>query len=151
MKYSISVILLLFSAYSFAEFNYSSYQTETVEKAITNMGIDPEADYFIEAGNFKYNSLVKYTGSHRTTIPETQDFIDKWVKAMGHPIAYTELFTFEVEFEQNGILYWLPIQSTLVEPFAAEVSPQGNVILYIMAAGAVNQKPIFLINEFQTQ
>ncbi len=150
MKYILLFFIIICNSV-FAEFDYSRYRIATIDEAIENLSVDPRADYYFEAGSFKYSSLVKYTGVHRNTIKETQDFIQKWVKTLGHPKEYAELFPFEVEFEQNGNFYWLPIQETLVQPFADEVQANGTVKLFIMTAGAVNQRPIFLINEFQAK
>lgn len=80
---------------------------------------------------------------------ETSQFIEKWVKALGHPEEYSTMFKYEVEIEQNGQLYWLPLQNGLVDAFATEVCGGCKVSLYIMTAGSIKQRRVFFINEFK--
>jgi hypothetical protein len=151
MKTTILTLILAFSLCANAEFNYDSYKPESIETAIKNLSVDPKADYFFEAGVFKYRTAVVFTGNHRNTIDESRDFIENWVTALGLPAEYKKMFPFEVEVKQGDKLYWLPIQKSLVQPFAAEVMPGSSVLTYIMTAGAINQRPIFLMNEFQAK
>jgi hypothetical protein len=143
------VLTMILSVDAFGDFNYDRYEPASLETASANMYVDPRADYFIEAGEFKYLSAGLFTGNYRESLLETSQFIEKWVKALGHPEEYSTMFKYEVEIEQNGQLYWLPLQNGLVDAFATEVCGGCKVSLYIMTAGSIKQGRVFFINEFK--
>ena len=152
MKKLFASLLLLFASSVPAEFNYSSYTPQTIIGIVA--GIDEvmiNSDYFIEGASIKHKVLVKYTGNQREATKKLNTFISYWVKTWGHNPEYLNYFNLELEVEESGKKYWLPIQSSLVEPFEQEVLPEKQVELYIMLLGGYKHHPVFSINEFRAK
>lgn len=142
---------MLIASPAMADFNYQSYKLDSLNNIIKNLNLSPTSDYEIEAGEYKYKVVVKYTGHQREISKESKELIHKWVFSTRKPPELEEYFKFEIEVQENGKNYWLPIQQVLVDPFLSEVKVEGTCSLYIMFTGTINHSPIFIVNEFNAK
>ena len=96
---------------------------------------------------------VRYLGKRRDLKPKRGMFIsDMWGKALGKDremLART--YQKEIQVEENGRTYWLPIQNILLEPLEKEVGKNGTVELWVAFIGSIEEDLVFLVNEFQAQ
>ena len=94
---------------------------------------------------------VRYLGKKRNLKAQRGIFIfDMWGKAFGKDremLART--FQKEIQVEENGRTYWLPIQNVLLDPLEKEVGKNGTLELWIVYIGAIEKDFVFLVNEFQ--
>jgi len=130
------------------DFDHGSYQTATLADATSNLGIDPRADYWFDASHPKYRTRARFTGRTRQIDPGVHDFVSRWVKAMGHPVEFVQMFRVEVEIEQAGAKYWMPLQESLVEPWEIDMSGPGDADLSLLLMGAYDHVPVFTIASF---
>ncbi len=64
------------------------------------------------------------------------------------------MFTEEFLFTEDGIQYWLPVQSVLIKHFENEMHEGDSVDLFAAWIGATFAEPgkrehVFLVNEFE--
>jgi hypothetical protein len=142
------VLLVIAPAALGAEFDYAAYKDSSIAAAGSNLGIDPRADYWLDAAHARYHTVGAFTGKIRPLQPGTRSLLQKWAKAMGHGQDTAALFASEIEVRQDGVTYWLPIQQMLVEPLQREVAPGSRAHLYILLVGAYEQVPVFAVSEF---
>ena len=142
-------MILFASALAHAEFDYSSYKVEDFRNAVSALEKDSNVDYFVETNFAKYRVSAKYTGKMRTINPNTRRLIIQWARALQLPKEYQEQLSYEVQIESEGELYWLPIQTNIIEPFSKEVKVNTTVSLYIVAIGSMKLIPVFGICEFE--
>lgn len=97
---------------------------------------------------------VTFTGESRE-IPEARNFmLSSWFITFGKPKETQDLFKREYKFIENGVEYWLPVQSPVAEYFAKEVKKGDEIFIYAAWLGAVYEdgKPIsyWMVNEFES-
>ncbi|MDH5763365.1 MAG: hypothetical protein OEZ51_10310 [Nitrospinota bacterium] len=96
---------------------------------------------------------VRYLGNQRELDARRGTLIvDMWGKSLRmdrEMLART--FQKEIEVEENGRTYWLPIQDALLPPLEKEVGRNGAVELWVVFIGAIEKDMVFLVNEFQAQ
>jgi hypothetical protein len=150
MRVLLLLTLLIISAQPSlgGNFNYDSYKTAQLADVVAGMNIDLNVNYWFDAAHPKYHTLATFTGNTRALPPSVKAYIEKWVKTMGHPPTYHEMFQREIEVRQGSSTYWLPIQQQLVAPFAQEVRAGSKVHLYVLLMGAINHTPVFAVSEF---
>lgn len=144
------VFLIVARPATAGDFDYDSYTTAQLADVSASLEIDPRVNYWFDAAHPKYHTVVTFTGNTRVVSPGVKTYIEKWVKTMGHPVAYYEMFQNEIEVKQGSSTYWLPIQQPLVAPFSREVPANAKVHLYVLLMGALNHVPVFAVSEFNT-
>ena len=146
---SLACLLFLASGISnAADFDYGSYKDSSIASAGSNLGIAAEVTWWLDAAHPKFHTVATYTGNSRPITAETKELIRHWEKAMQHKAGTSDMFASEIEVEQDGSRYWLPIQSQLVKPLSEEIHPGQATHLYILLVGAYKQAPVFIVNEF---
>ena len=130
------------------DFDYSAYKDSSIAAAGSDLGIDPETTWWLDAAHAKFHTIATFTGKFRPVEPGTKSLIDKWAVAMGHDPELAAMFSSEIEVSQDGQLYWLPIQKILVEPLKSEVKPGHETHVYIILIGAYKLAPVFGVSEF---
>lgn len=133
-----------------ADFDYASYQPYSIRQAIVDHPHDPETDYLIEAGNFKYRVRVIYAGETRAIEPSVKDLIVKWGKSLQMAPSIVELFKHVILVREGRDEFWLPIQEPLLPSVAEELTSGSAVDLYIFRIGSTKTDWVFVVNEFQT-
>jgi hypothetical protein len=134
-------------------FDYQAYKPAQLAAVAPSVQPPPEAKLhmYFDASHPRYTTLVRFTGKTRMIGEVRQTFIEDWVKSMRHPSQYARLFNREIEIVQDGRAWWLPIQSELVDPLEREVTPDGEVDLYVLLMGAVNGDVVFSVSEFEAR
>lgn len=130
------------------DFDYGAYRTARLADIAAGLQIDPRVRYWLDAAHPKYHAVAVYTGRTRVISPGVQAFVKQWASAMQHPVATQRMFVREIEVQQGGVTYWMPIQQALVAPLAREVPAGREVHLYLLLMGAYNRVPVFAVNEF---
>ena len=109
--------------------------------------------------SFSYNSYptstgVKFTGESRKTPETTVSLIALWLTTIGKPKDLAKSFEFEYKFSENGVDYWLPVQSPLHERFLKDTKKDDQITIYFSWVGIKyeNDRPELLavLNEFTT-
>lgn len=148
MRSILVILLATFSLSASAAFDRSAYEPISLKEASARMNVAPRANYYLDAAHSRYQSEGIYTGRSRSLTPELKEFIAIWVKSFGHPVSYAEMFPLEIQIKQQGQLYWLPIQDSLVESFTTEMKAGKKVQLYVLLMGARDHAPVFAISAF---
>jgi hypothetical protein len=148
IRASVAITCLIISATAWAQ-NWSDYKPASVSKAWSEATIVKGTDYTVETLNVKYVIEATYRGEHREIGPARLELVRRWVKALRHPTEFAQMFEHEISIQSGQETYWLPLQNTLVEPFAQEATPGSRLRLYIMYIGAVKSDRLFVINRFQ--
>ena len=136
------------SALGAGDFDYGAYAESSIAVAGSNLGIAPGVAWWLDAAHSKFHTVAAYTGKIRPVGAETRELISRWANAMRHAPGTSEMFASEIEVEQEGRRYWLPIQSQLVAPLQREVRAGENAHLYLLLVGAYKQAPVLVVNEF---
>ena len=146
----VLVLLLMMGGMSAscADFDYSAYKPAQLSDISGSLQIDSRGGASFIDGHPRYHSQATFTGRIRPTDAGLRNYIRLWVKAMGHPPAYGEVFKRQVEIEQDAVRYWMPIQDVLVEPFKKEVIAGGRADLYLLLMGTYKRLPVFAVSEF---
>jgi hypothetical protein len=142
---------LLVLAMSVAAFDFEAYEpTELAAVVPTTEPIsDAKLHIYLDSSHPRYRTTARFTGRVRDLSEVKRTFVRYWVRAMQHLSEYEVLFLNEVEVEQSGRKWWLPIQRTLSEVFVQEVAPDTDVELFVLLMGAVNREAVFSISEFK--
>jgi hypothetical protein len=149
MRTLLLLILLVTAQPSLGgDFDYGAYKTARLADIAADLDIDPRADYWFDAAHSRYHTVATFTGNTRLVSSDVSAFIETWVKSMGHPSAYAEMFQNEIEIRQGSSTYWLPIQQQLVATFLQEVPAGAKVNLYVLLLGALDHKSVFSVSEF---
>jgi hypothetical protein len=134
---------------------WDSYVPRTIRSVIeaNQAEVAVESTYVFTANNFATRANVVYQGQIRPIPPSRLDFIARYLgKARGHP-EWVPLYTEEVLCRENGLDYWLPIQSPVLVYFKDEVAAGATVEIFITWIGAQKSGDqvdwLFTINEFQ--
>ena len=96
--------------------------------------------------------VVKYTGEHRPLSEGSQQVLRTWAFAIGHDSTFAARFTNEYLFRENGLEYWVPVQSALEHDLVAEYQPSERVALMTRWLGTFHRtgRPawVFVANGF---
>ncbi len=104
-----------------------------------------------------YQSKVKavYTGTSRKASEQNKEVISFWLKTLGKPKEYLEMFEDDYLFTESGVEYWLPVQKQVASYFGEELQKGDPVTLYVVWLGArkvaADVDYIFLVNEFEAE
>src|SRR3989442_16023421 len=145
------IILALSSVWAMAVWaaDFSDYKPTSLAKAWSEALVIKEADYTIEVLNIKYVVDGSYTGQHREVGKDRRELLRRWAKSLNHPPHFADMFEHEIAIDANKKIYWLALQNSLVQPFAAEAKTGSMVRLHIMYIGAVGEERLFVVNRFE--
>ena len=147
MRRILSLLLLALSMSAIGqEFDYGAYKPAKLSALVADAGAHA-TDWFAE-GHPRYQTRATFTGRLRPTPADTRQFIARWVKAMGHPDAYAEVFKQEIELTQDATSYWMPVQDVLVEQLRSEVPADTDVDVYLLLMGSQSDRLVFAVSEF---
>jgi len=103
----------------------------------------------------KYRVRVRVTGAIRPVPSAVALFFERTAKARakdgGIVARMAEMFRREVEVEEVGARWWLPIQETLAPSLQEELPQGGEADLYVLLMGAVNKDVVLVVNEFRAR
>jgi len=133
-----------------AEFNYDSYRPYSLAQAIADHPHQEQADWVVEAGDFKYRVRVIYTGQQRGITANVKQLLKHWAKTLGQDPKIPDLFGHEILVREGISQYWLPIQEPPLSFLVKEVRPGDTVELYVVLIGTAKTEWVFAVNEFQS-
>ena len=146
------LVLALATVASAEDFDQAAYRSADLAEvaAMQKEEIGPESvTYWLDAAHPKYAATVSYTGRSRLIDAGIESLILRWVKAMGHPDRYNEMFKIEVEVRHGLGTYWMPIQDSLVPPWREEMSEGDRAEVQVLLLGAYERAPVFTIAGFE--
>jgi hypothetical protein len=145
---------------------WDKYQPRTLDQIIKNHAAkvlnDPDivmdfpdgSTAVLTRDSFPSRVKVTYTGRSRSIPPKRKELIKDWY-AVTYPNrrdAYLKLWDTEFLFTETLIEYWLPVQSSLIQPLQEELKKGDEIILYVAWAGARKESGkidwVFLVNAF---
>jgi hypothetical protein len=98
---------------------------------------------------------VTSTGRSRSISPKRKELIKDWLTTnygLNRRDEYVKLFDTEFLFTETFVEYWLPVQSSLIQPLQEELKKGDEVTLYVAWVGASKESGkvdwVFLVNEF---
>ncbi|MGH7259564.1 MAG: hypothetical protein ACREI9_02640 [Nitrospiraceae bacterium] len=145
----IAISLALFAVTEARTADWSAYKQTSVAQAWSETHIVEGTDYTIEAANIKYTVEADYTSKHRELVSVRKELLRRWARSLSHPPEYAAMFEHEIQISAGKQEFWLPIQNSLVEPFAAEATKGSHLRLRIMYIGATGRERVFVINGFE--
>lgn len=128
--------------------DWSAYKPVSAAQAWSEAFVVEGTDYTIEAANIKYTVEADYADQHRELVSARKELLRRWARSLSHPPEYAAMFQHEIQIRAGKQEYWLPIQNSLVEPFAAEATMESRVRLRIMYIGATGNERVFVVNGF---
>lgn len=168
MKRFVSFTLLaLLSANHIVAQDWAKYQprslkqitTELAEASLKNPDViitdSKGGSIVLSRDTFPSQVAVVYGGSVRKVSDQKKQVIAAWLKAVGKPADYLDLFESEYLFTEDAKEYWLPVQKQVASYFEKELRKSDKVNLYAVWLGArkdsKNVEHVFLVNEFEKQ
>ena len=143
------IVLSIPTACPAGDFDYAAYRIATLSSAGSELGIDPKADWWLDASHPRFHVIASVTGKTRRVRRAHRKLLGLWATTMGHGPQAAASYSVEIQARQGSVLYWLPMQKVLLEPWQREVAPGSPVHLYVLFAGAHKGKPLFVVNEFE--
>ena len=168
MKYFISFTLLaLLATNHVTAQDWSKYKPRSLKQITTEFAEaslkDPDVlitdgkggSTILSRDTFPSQVSVVYAGSVRKVSDEKKQVIAAWLKVVGKPADYLDLFESEYLFTEDGKDYWLPVQKQVASYFEKELRKSDKVNLYAVWVGArkasASVEHVFLVNEFEKQ
>jgi hypothetical protein len=162
------LLFILLAGQAFSQSNWDAYKPRTLkeitttiaEKSLKNPDVaikDEKKEVTVILSYNSYQSRVKavYTGSWRKISEARKEVISMWLKTVGKPKEYLDLFENEYLFTENKVEYWLPVQKQVAAYFGEELKKGDAVTLFVAWLGMRKEKEsldyIFLMNEFEAE
>jgi len=162
------LFFILLTVQAFAQSNWDAYKPRTLKEITTTIADktlkkpdveirDEKKDLSIILSYDSFQSRVKavYTGSSRKVSEPRKEFIATWLKTVGKPKEYLDLFENEYLFIEDKVEYWLPAQKQVAAYFGEELKKGDTVTLMVAWLGIRKEKEsldyIFLMNEFEAE
>lgn len=94
--------------------------------------------------------VVRYAGQHRPLSEGSQQVLHLWAGSIGHDSTWAGRFTNEYLFTENGVEYWVPVQTILETDLVREYQAGARVMLMARWLGTFHRtgKPqwVFVAN-----
>jgi len=105
-------------------------------------------------GLLPFRVRVIFEGSARPISKTSNDALHHWAQCCaGSPDSYTKFYFNEMDFVENGVVYWLPVQDSLIPDLQRELKPGEAVDLFLIRVSArrTNGKrsSVLLVEKFQ--
>jgi hypothetical protein len=154
MRRIVLIVLLvgLLSVHAVAEFDYGSYRPSSLAQVQTDQKKTQSSKWNITASaEFKYRIRLLFHGDHRPIELTKKELLARWVKALRLEPTVTNLFQHEIRVSEGDVVYWLPIQETLLEPLKDAVGRNAECDFFVTWIGSTRTTFVFLVNEFEPQ
>lgn len=137
-------VLLIFSASSFAQSEWDSWNNNYKEISVSQMMSSEriyadsvekgliEGEYYIRMDNYRFPAI--FTGEKRKIQDEVLLSMKRVYKRLGNEeyLSTFDNIKNEYEFVIDGEKYWLPIQPILEKPLKKEVNKNERLYLYCL-------------------
>ena len=127
---------------------------DVVEENLTSvLQTDHGTPYWTISGNsFPRRATLQYMGESRPIGEIRREVIRRWAKAFRRPELMVDMFDREYLFRENGVDYWMPVQTKVAAYFDDELTVGGPVELFVAWLGAHDAGEgvtwVFIVNEF---
>lgn len=152
MTYLIALAFLIASADSPAAaspvVDPTAYATSTLADTHQYECAASPLDFNIDSRRLRIRARVTFSGHSRPLASATVEFLRLWSKAFQVDDSFRSQFTHEVRVREGVLDYWLPLQSPVLQPLAAEVAPGSEVDLYLIYGGCTGTTHTFFITGF---
>jgi len=164
MKRRFSVLILVLLAFSICALaqqqeddpwaKYTPRKLSDVIKANSSRNMQRQQGVDIAIGSAPVKARVIYTGQSRPIPEDKRSLIKLWMQSNKYSEEHFQMFAEEFLFTEDGIKYWLPVQSVLIPHFRKEMSEGEHVDLFAAWIGITFAKPgkrqqVFIVNEFE--
>ncbi len=125
--------------------------SSTIQSHSTRAGL---SDKGVDLGSDAVRARVTYTGTSRPISATKRHFIAFYMASVGAP-QFSEKFTTEMLFIEDGVQFWLPVQDVLLPHLRREMQKDESVILFANWIGVTYPERarsglhVFLVNEFE--
>jgi len=125
-----------------------------VIKANTSRNMQHEQGVDIAVGSAPVKARVAYSGKSRRIPDDKRSLIKLWMQSNKYSEETFQMFTEEFLFTEDGVEYWLPVQSVLIPHFKKEMREGEPLDLFAVWIGITFAEPgkrqhVFLVNEFE--
>lgn len=116
--------------------------------------LQQEPGVAIFTGSTTIKARMIYVGQSRPIPADKKSLIKLWMQSNGFSEEHFQMFAEEFLFSEDGVEYWLPVQSVLIPHFAKEMRKGESLDLFTAWIGVTfaepgKRQPVFLVNEFQ--
>jgi hypothetical protein len=133
---------------------YLPRKLSEVIKANNSADMQQQQGVAIVVGSSPFKARVIYRGQFRPIPEDKKSLIKLWMQSNNYSEDHFQMFAEELLFREDGIEYWLPVQSVLIPHFKRELSKGESLDLFAAWIGVTFAEPgkrehVFLVNEFE--
>ena len=133
---------------------YIPRKLSDVVKASSSSNFQRQQGVDIAIGSATLKAKVIYKGRSRPIAGDKKSLIKLWMQSNKYSEEHFKMFAEEFLFVEDGIEYWLPVQSVLIPHFKKEMSEGESVDLFAAWIGITFAEPgqrqhVFIVNEFE--
>lgn len=108
----------------------------------------------ILVGSTTIKARLIYAGQSRPIPDDKKSLIKLWMQSNKYSEEVFDMFKEEFLFSEDGVEYWLPVQSVLIPHFKSEMRKGERLDLFTAWIGVTFAEPgkrkhVFLVNEFE--
>ena len=149
MRFRILLLFLLAPLSCTSLAAWEDYVNKSLRSTVDDQaGFSMSSDLAYTPG-IPQRALVAYTGQKRAISGSHAEVLRGWIQLAGYPSQTVDLFQSEIQFQEEGIAYWMPVQETLISSFETLISPGDQVWLYVVWIGESKSDLIFIVNAFE--
>ena len=133
---------------------YLPRKLSEVIKANNSADMQQQEGVAIVVGSSPFKARVIYTGQSRPIREDKKSLIKLWMQSNKYSEDHFQMFAEELLFSEDGIEYWLPVQSVLIPHFKRELSKGESLDLFAAWIGVTFAEPgkrqhVIIVNEFE--
>ena len=133
---------------------YVPRKLSEVVKANNTADMQQTPGVAIVTGSITIKARVIYVGRSRPIPQDKKSLIKLWMQSNKFSEEVFEMFAEEFLFSEDGVQYWLPVQSVLIPHFKKEMHKGESLDLFTAWIGVTFAEPgkrkhVFLVNEFE--
>lgn len=132
---------------------YVPRQLGDVVKANNTADMQQQPGVAIVTGSITIKARTVYVRRSRPIPEDKRSLIKLWMQSNRYSEEVFEMFVEEFLFSEDGVEYWLPVQSVLIPHLKSELRKGERVDLFTAWIGVTfgepgKRKHVFLVNEF---
>src|SRR5258705_7295884 len=133
---------------------YRPRKLSEVIKANNSADMQQQHGIAIITGSITIKARLIYGGRSRPIPDDKRSLIKLWMQSNRYSEEAFQTFAEEYLFSEDGIEYWLPVQSVLIPHFKTEMRKGQSLNLFtawigVTFAEAGKRQHVFLVNEFE--
>ena len=133
---------------------YIPRKLSDVIKANNTADMQQQPGIAIVTGSTTIRARMIYVGRSRPIPDDKRSLIKLWMQSNRYSEEVFQMFVEEFLFSEDGVEYWLPVQSVLIPHFKKEMRKGESLDLFTAWIGVTFAEPgkrkhVFLVNEFE--